>query len=176
MTKEELTERFYQNHKEFIECINSFSDNDFIFSKNGKWTPGQQLDHVFLCLKPLEQVLSSKSFIEQKFGTITRPVLSYDEVIRDYKTALSKGGKAPERFVPETVDLNRKAALVNDTNDVLKTISRQLESYTETELDSLVLPHPLLNNLTIREMFYLIAYHATHHLNQTKQNLTNAEH
>jgi len=52
---------------------------------------------------------------------------------------------------------------------VLLVIGELLEQFTEEELDTLSLPHPLLGILSIREMFYLISYHPSHHLAQTKQ-------
>jgi hypothetical protein len=93
------------------------------------------------------------------------------DVTSNYKNALEKGGKAPLRFVPEKIDVSKRSKLVGDLVEILNTICQNLDTYTESELDVLVLPHPLLWNLTIREMFYLMTYHATHHLNQTKLNL-----
>ncbi len=171
MNNSELILQFNSNHQQFLQYILSLNDAQFTAAPANKWTPGQQLEHVYLCLKPLAQVLASKEFIQQKFGTINRPATAYDEVIGNYKAALEKGGKAPERFVPAAVELNRKADLIKQTNGMLDTISGQLQTYTDTELDSLAIPHPLLGNLSIREMFYLMTYHATHHLNQTRQNL-----
>ena len=100
MTKQELIENFDHNHKELIDYIDGLTDQEFAYSYQGKWTAGQQLDHVYLCLKPISQVLSSKDFILQKFGKINRPVVGYDQVIENYKASLAKGGKAPDQFVP----------------------------------------------------------------------------
>lgn len=157
MNRQELIERFYENHKTFIEYIISLTDCEFIFSQNKKWTLGQQLEHILLCLKPLEQIAGSKSVIESKFGKTDRPAMSYDSVLSNYMIALEKGGKAPERFVPEKIDFSKRSKLVGDLIEILNTICQNLETYTEGELDVLVLPHPLLGNLTIREMFYLIS-------------------
>lgn len=169
--KSDLIQQFKTNHEEFLEYISSLSDTDFMRSVNGKWTPGQQLEHVYLCLVPMAKVLPSKQYILEKFGAIDRNVLDYDEVIKTYKTALNAGGKAPEKFVPGVVIIDRKAVLTEDSNQILKAIDLSLDGYSEEELDTLVLPHPLLGKLTIREFFFMMAYHATHHLNQTKLNL-----
>lgn len=166
-----LIANFNNTHQQFLQYMQALNDVEFSAAPANKWTPGQQLEHVYLCLKPLAQVLASKEFIQQKFGTINRPTANYDEVISNYKAALEKGGKAPDRFVPAAVEVTRKADLIKLTNQMLDTISSQLQTYTDTELDSLAIPHPLLGNLSIREMFHLMTYHATHHLNQTKQNL-----
>jgi len=44
-----------------------------------------------------------------------------------------------------------------------------LENYTELELDSITIPHPLLGKLTIREMFYVMSYHPLHHKMQIQE-------
>jgi hypothetical protein len=84
---------------------------------------------------------------------------------------LNHGGKAPDRFVPEKFDLLNKPLLTNKLYDLLLRIGQHFENYTEEELDSLVLPHPLLGRLTIRELFYVMTDHAVHHHKQVIRNL-----
>lgn len=170
MTTQQLTEKFYQNHKDFATYISSLSDKEFNYAPNGKWTAGQQLAHVYLCLLPISQALHSKDFIFQKFGQIDRPTLSYDHVIENYRKGLEAGGKAPGQFLPQDVGLQEREELLDKLETILSTINQQLSNYSEQELDTLVLPHPFLGKLTIREFFFLMTYHATHHLQQTQQN------
>jgi hypothetical protein len=159
------------NHKTFVAYINNLSEDEFMFSRNSKWTPGQQLAHVALCIKPLAQVLPAKAVIGQKFGKTDRKTLSYDEIVSTYYLALEKGGKAPERFVPEKIDFSKRNELANGLLSDLESMNQAIGKYAEQELDSLLLPHPLLGNLTIREMLYLMSCHAIHHHEKTKQNL-----
>lgn len=171
MTKSALIEQFCKKHEEFSAYINSLSDVDFMFIHKDKWSAGQQLEHVYLCVAPFTYALASKEFVEQKFGKVNRPIWSYEEVVIRYTNALQNGGKAPERFVPSMVELNKKEELTNALKETLKVITQHWENFSETELDTLMLPHPLLGNMTIREMFYLMSDHAIHHLDQTKKNL-----
>lgn len=168
MTKRKLIETFYNNHQEMIDFVNSLTDEQFIYSHDGKWTAGQQFSHVYLTLLPFPKVLSSKDYIVQKFGKINRSTWDYNTVIENYfKTSL----QAPQQYLPEQVSPEQKATITVDIQKVILSIQHLLDQYTDEELDSLVLPHPLLGNLTIREMFYLMTYHATHHLKQTVSNL-----
>lgn len=173
MTKQQLISEFVQNHIEFNNYINALTEVEFAYSNQGKWTAGQQLEHVYLCLYPISQALASKEFILHKFGKTDRSSLSYDEIIDNYKAALAQGGKAPDRFVPGAFDPADKSKVSSQLLELLETIAQQLDGYTNEELDSLLLPHPLLGNLTITEMFYLMTYHATHHHRQTELNLHN---
>ncbi|MBX2932023.1 MAG: DinB family protein [Chitinophagaceae bacterium] len=168
MTKQELIKAFYDNHKEMSDYINSLTDEQFVFSHNDKWTAGQQFSHVYLALLPFPKILPSKEFIVQKFGKIDRPIWSSDTVIENY---FKTSRQAPQQFLPEQVSSEQKATITADLQKITLTIHQLLDQYTDEELDTLVIPHPLLGKLTIREMFYLMAYHATHHLNQTKENL-----
>lgn len=168
MTKNELIETFFKNHQELVAYINGLTDEQFEASYNGKWTPGQHLSHVYLTLMPFPRVLSSKDFIIEKFGMINRSTWDFDTVIENYlKTSL----KAPQQFLPEPVTPVQKSIISADIEKAVQTIQQLLGTYSEEELDTLVLPHPLLGNLTIREMFYLMAYHPTHHLKQAERNL-----
>ena len=168
MTKRKLIETFYNNHQEMIDFVNSLTDEQFTRSYDGKWTAGQQFSHVYLTLLPFPKVLSSKDFIVQKFGKIKRLTWDYDTVIENYfKTSL----QAPQQYLPEQVSLEEKVTITADIQKVIRSIQDLLDQYTDEELDLLVLPHPLLGNLTIREMFYLMSYHAIHHLKQTISNL-----
>jgi hypothetical protein len=171
MDTDDLTRQFHERHRELVEYISSLSDHDFVLSRNGKWSPGQQLDHVVKCIAPLAKAIGSKPFIESKFGKVQRAGLSYDEVIATYRQGLGNGGKAPERFLPEPVDLTKREQLAVELMNSVSALVDSLESYSEEELDSLVLPHPFLGNLTIREMLCLMAYHAEHHREKTKENL-----
>jgi uncharacterized damage-inducible protein DinB len=171
MTTQELMQQFYASHKELIDYVAALSQDKFVYSANGKWTPGQQLAHIHLCLLPISQALSSKEFIKTKFGSIDRTTMSYDETVNTYTGGLTAGGKAPDRFLPGKVTIEQKENIIADLYTLLATISKQVQEYTDEELDTLVLPHPFLGKLTIREMLSLMTYHATHHLEQTKRNL-----
>jgi len=171
MTKLVLIETFCKNHEEFSSYINSLSDADFIFAAKDKWSAGQQLEHIYLCIVPFTKALASKEYIEQKFGKVNRPLWNHEEVKVRYTNVLQNGGKSPTNFVPTIVELNKKAELTTALKETLKTISQHWETFADEELDTLLLPHPLLGTMTIREMFYLMADHATHHMNQTKKNL-----
>lgn len=171
VTKKELIERFYKNHQELIAYVNSLPQDRFNFSNDGKWTAGQQLNHVYLCLLPFPKLLASKEIILQKFGKIDRTLWDYDTVIEKY---FQTTRKTLERFLPEqAITSEQKIKITESFKEILLTIQQLLSGYTEDELNSLALPHPLLGSLTIREMFYLMTFHARHHLRQVEETLAN---
>ncbi|MBK7388901.1 MAG: DinB family protein [Bacteroidetes bacterium] len=171
MTKLELLKNFTEKHVKLTEFISSLPDIQFAISRHGKWSPGQQLSHVNLCLKPILKALIAKGYLLQKFGKLTRATFDYDTVISKYTAALNNGGKAPDQFVPEEVTVSDKKELIAEMEMLLKSINDSTGHYTDEELDAMIMPHPLLGQLSISEMFHLMTYHAEHHLNQTVLNL-----
>lgn len=167
MTKQELIKTFYDNHLEVVDYINTLTDDQFTSSHNGKWTAGQQYNHIYLTILPFTRALASKDFILQKFGKINRPTWDYDTVIENY---FKTSRQAPQQYLPEETGAEQRTKITAGINETLEVIQQHLEQFTEEELDTLILPHPLLGSLTIREMFYLMGYHAIHHLKQIVQN------
>jgi len=151
-----------------IDYIHTLTDEQFLYSYKGKWTAGQQFQHVSLTITPFLKALFSKESIIEKFGKINRPTWDYDTVIENY---FKTSRQAPQPFLPEPVSVEQKEEIAAGIRKDLLSIQQLLEQYTDDELDTFVLPHPLLGKLTIREMFYLMGYHATHHLRQTVQHL-----
>jgi len=175
MNTQQLLTQFETNHRGLVSYITSLTDEQFTLSTNGKWTPGQQLEHVYKCNQPLAFLFANKPVIETKFGKIERTRWSHADVKEKYTAALAAGGKAPERFVPAEVTPAQKAELAEKTLNDVSSIVKLLSNYTEEELDNLAIPHPLLGNMSIREMMYLMTDHATHHLEKTKENLSAVE-
>lgn len=171
MSRQSILIPFTESHMQFTAEIAGLPTDVFVASKNGKWSPGQQLYHVILCLRPIVKALNAKGYLMQKFGNLKRVSNDFNTVVELYKSALNSGGKAPDQYVPDEVLLSERTQYLQEMQVLLSAISESLNSYTDEELDTIIMPHPLLGNLAISEMFYLMTYHASHHLEQTKQNL-----
>jgi hypothetical protein len=172
MTQQELIDKLKENHTAFTDYINSLTIEEFMLSRNEKWTAGQQLDHIRISVKPVTQALAMpKMGLRAMFGKANRPSKSYDELVAKYKLKLQEGGVATSRFIPEEVSFDQKEELIKAVNDIVNKLCKQLFDYSEKDLDELILPHPLLGKLTLREMMYFTMYHVTHHYTATGKNL-----
>ena len=170
MEKQELAERFTRNHLQLVDFVTALSPAQQQFKAGEKWTALQQLHHIVLVLQPIDFILGSKEKMEEKFGTISRGGMSYDELLQNYFRGLSNGGKAPERFLPAasaTLNLEEISATIKN---LLAHISEQLNGFSEADMDRIAVPHPFLGNLSLREMLYLMSYHPIHHLNQIREH------
>ncbi len=174
MNKQEIIGKLNENYNSFIEFVNSLSEDEFVLNQNEKWTAGQQLGHIVLSVKAILQVFSmDQSMIDQNFGSTDRLSLTYEVLLHNYLEKLEAGGKAPERYLPQPVLQEQKQSLVENLEKMILSLASKIENFTEQDLDRLQIPHPLLGNLTMREMLYNVIYHVEHHHQATKQNLTN---
>lgn len=173
MNKEEIIKLLMDKHQQFIEYIIALNASDYNLNKNNKWNAAQQLEHIVLCVKPLVQVYSmERDTIKKMFGSTNRASESYDALIEKYKEKLLQGGKAPEKFVPIKNSEASKESLIESLKNMLEILCISIDSFSEKELDELCIPHPLLGNLTLREMLYNAISHVEHHHQSTIRNLT----
>ena len=89
-----------------------------------------------------------------------------------YQLKSIAGVKAPDRFVPETITIDQAHNLIEKLTFLVKEFGRQIETFSEQELNGLLIPHPSLGSLTLREMFYNVAYHVEHHHLKVIENLS----
>lgn len=172
MNLSELKSNLLESHRSFISTINGLSDEEFIFSANGKWTAGQQAEHLLLSVKPLNKILAMpKLTVKVMFGTANRPSKTYEALVQKYETKLAEGGKATVQFVPPVVELKQKEILLSELLSRAEKLCRQLDDFTEEQMDEYILPHPLLGKLTLREMMHFTIHHVGHHQKITLRNL-----
>jgi hypothetical protein len=173
MQKQELVNQLTGNHQSFVTYVLSLSEADFTKSENGKWTAGQQLDHLYRSAKPLVLAFSLPPFIVKLlFGKANRPSKTYEEIVQKYEGTLANGAKASGSFVPKTIAFEKRTPLVNSLLQVVQKITSRVANYNEQLLDEVVLPHPLLGKMTAREMLYFTIYHVSLHQKITQRNLS----
>jgi hypothetical protein len=172
MNKTEIKDSLEKGYLIFAKYISELSKDEFSFTHQSKWSAGQQLKHIVLCVNPLVQVFGMpKAMIEQNFGTTEIPSRTYDKLLADYLEKLNQGGKAPNQYVPEIVSENEKLELLKTLPKLIDKLNIEIENFTEKDLDTLCIPHPLLGKITLREMLYNAIYHVEHHQKMTESNL-----
>jgi len=145
-------------------------DNDlWEIGPEGKWTAGQQVLHLLQSIKPLNMALSLPKFLlKYKYGIANRPVRDYDAIVtrylerlKDYKNIVSPYSK--EMKVPKLKD---KQYLINRLKVESKKLQHKTKKLSNKHLDTLILPHPLMGKMPIRELIMWTAYHTEHHSKQ----------
>jgi hypothetical protein len=171
MDKTKLKEELTLHHANFINSIQFLPKEQWQISYNNKWSAAQQLDHIVKSVSPVKLALSLPAFIlKLVFGKANRESKSYDELVVKYKIKLSAGGRASGKFVPPP-KTDSVESLSTKLKEVVHALATKIDSFSEEQLDHLILPHPLLGKLTLREMLYFTIYHVQHHHHQIKTNL-----
>jgi len=172
MTTQKLKIALSEEHLSFISFIETLDDDKFTLSKEEKWSAGQQLEHIHLSIKPLLQVFSTpKIILKTVFGKGSGASRTYDEVVESYHKVLEEGGKATAKYVPKTMPLKNRSYTVEGLKNVIEKLIDKLNNSNDQELDEILVPHPLLGKMTIREMLYFTLYHVRHHHQVATQNL-----
>lgn len=149
----------------FIAHIAGLDEAGFQVQPDGKWSAGQNLDHLVRSIKPLNTAYGLPVFLLRRlFGTANRPSRTYEALVEKYKARLAAGGRAGAAFVPGIVMFERKSRLMKTYLKRRNRLIRQMARFSEEELDGLILPHPLLGKLTLREMLFFTIHHNHHHL------------
>ena len=163
--KIEIIEALDKNVNAFNEFILPLGKEEFENTKDGKWSAGQNLDHLILAIRPLQPAFSLPKFVlKVLFGKANRPSGSYEAVVEKYKSKLAAGGKASGRFIPKAILLNEKDSVVKKYDRQKEKLIKKIKKQSEEKLDNYILPHPLLGKITLREMLFFTIYHNEHHL------------
>ncbi len=164
MTRAEIIQHLKGNHEEFITTIESLLETQFNFAPEGKWNAGQTLDHLYRAVSTLSMGMMLPKFsFATLYGVSNRPSKSYDDLVKKYQQKLTEGGKAHGRYLPEKISFANQQRAHAALRKAVNSICKNLDGYSEAQLDHYILPHPLLGKITIREMMYFTMYHAEHH-------------
>jgi hypothetical protein len=135
-----------------------------------KWSAAEQLDHLIRSVKPLNQgMLLPKFIIGWIFGKRKRDEYSFGEIRDQYLQKLDTGYKASGRYIPGQRSTDAKVKMLERYDKEKTTLIKRLNSWTEEDVSAILLPHPVLGKVTVREMMFFTIYHTTHHLQQLKE-------
>lgn len=142
------------------------------------WTAFEQLDHLNTAVGAVAKGFAApKLVLRLRFGRSKRLGLSYIQLRDAYRARLAAGGRASGAFIPKAADPaaapieRRRDALVERWRRRNGRLRNSMGSWSEKQLDTIRLPHPLLGKITAREMLYFAIYHAGHHVAATKRRL-----
>jgi len=102
--------------------------------------------------------------IGYKFGKPNRPSREYLELVEYYQNKLGDfNGPAPSAYSPSKVKFVNSQRNVKHLKDAVHQLIKKLESWSGSDMDKYIFPHPLMGKVTVREMLYFTIYHAEHH-------------
>ncbi|RIA09541.1 DinB family protein [Flavobacteriaceae bacterium MAR_2010_72] len=174
MEKEAIAELLDEKHQMLIDWLASQDDEKWEQGPEGKWTTGQQALHLLQSIKPLNDALSLPKFIlRYKFGKANRPVRDYQTVVTRYQERLKdvqEGMVSPYSKGMRIPKLNDKKYLLNRLQVESKKLQYKTRRLSDVNLDSVILPHPLMGKMPVRELLMWTAHHVEHHTKQLEQH------
>lgn len=166
---------------ELQEALTNAFDEVTVFIKNqdgdlfeassaeGKWSTGEQLEHLIKSVAPINLgLVLPKKVLKWKYGTTDRDEMNYDQLKDLYLSKLEAKAKATKPYIPKLIPSSRKNELLKKYQTEKNKLIKALNKWDEDIISEIVAPHPILGNLTIRELMFFTVYHTYHHLDSIK--------
>lgn len=166
MTKEEIADLLEEKHQVLFNWLESQPDDNWEKGPDEKWTVGQQILHLVSSLQLLNNALSyPRFFLKYKFGLCNREPRAYNTIVKRYQEKLLNNKDKAKVFnqklkKPLQKDRERLLTRLQIQN---KKLQYKLRKISDVNLDTLVIPHPLMGKMTIREIIMWTAHHTEHH-------------
>ena len=173
MTKTEVSEILEQKHQTLYKWLKSHPNENWVKGPQGKWNTGEHIVHLIQSENALNKALwLPKFYLKYKFGTNNRDNRTYDQIVKKYqdKLAANPGVVANTSRKMPTITLSNKEFYISKLEKEKKKLIKKFQKWTEQDLDTYLLPHPLLGRMTIREIVIWTAYHTEHHYKILKSN------
>ena len=173
MTKAEIVDLLEKKHQELFDLIENQDEENWLKGPENKWTFGQHVLHLADSIALLNKAMSYPKFIlKYKFGTSNRETRSYDVVAKKYEEKLAANQERSRQFniKLKTPTLKEKAFLVNKLKVQNKKLQYKTNKWKDKDLNNLLIPHPLMGRMTVREIVMWTAHHTAHHTNILKEN------
>lgn len=166
MDKETIANLLEEKNLSLLDWLEHQDSEKWEKGPEGKWTTGQQALHLLQSIKPLNDALSMPKFLlRYKFGKSNRELRDYESIVKKYQDRLNevqgKTFKASQNMkVPTLKDKKYILCRLQVENKKLQYKTKKISDKT---LDTLILPHPLMGKMPIREIIMWTAHHIEHH-------------
>ncbi|MGJ8593265.1 MAG: DinB family protein [Aquaticitalea sp.] len=172
MDKVLIADLLEEKNRLLLSYLEQQTPEKWLKGPEGKWTTGQQALHLLQSIKPLNDALSMPKFVLRfKFGKANREVRDYDTIVKRYQERLidahGKTFKGSQHMI--VPNLRDKTYLMNRLQVENKKLQYKTKRISDKNLDTIVLPHPLMGKMPVREIIMWTAHHIEHHTNTLKE-------
>jgi hypothetical protein len=176
-SKPEIIAGFTTKWTEITELVNRTDSTNFTYKSAPEvWSVAEEFDHVIKVAAAVSSSLKVSPFIlKWKFGKPNRPIRTYDQMLHKFTTALASiGGKAvaPSGFTATEGKIFDKEDMLKHWDSTLLKFDQRIHKWSDKNLDKVLLPHPLLGKMMVREFLYFTHIHTEHHRKSLAKKLT----
>lgn len=173
MDKVEIADLIEEKHQELFSWLEKQPIENWTKGPNDKWTTGQHVRHLVNSLQLLNNVLSyPRFFLKYKFGTSNRASRDYKTIANYYDEKLLESSEITEKINRKVKKptVEQRERLLTRLQIQQKKLQYKTKKISEKNLDTLVVPHPVMGKLTIREVIMCTAHHTEHHFKILEKN------
>jgi len=150
------------------DWFNAIPAADFFHREGEAWSASDNVDHLIKAINPISKAMRlPKIALHTMFGKPERESRSYAEICSIYQAEIAKGAVASGSFLPKqetpTDPENSKTNLLDKLSRSFDKLETAIEKWDDSALDQVQLPHPIIGNLTMREMLFFTIYHNLRH-------------
>ncbi|MBP7589599.1 MAG: DinB family protein [Thermoanaerobaculia bacterium] len=159
-------------HAESETYLAAIPAAEFAAPQGEKWSPADHVRHLAKSTYPLVGALGlPKLLLGLRFGRSRTGSRSLLEIREIYRATLRETGATAGRFAPSAQAAPADPAawqqeVLAKWRGAVSGLALRIPRWSEPALDRYRLPHPLLGQLTVREMLLFTVYHNVHHLEQ----------
>jgi DinB superfamily len=154
----------YEAAQQLSQLVEEVNEAAFFAPFGEKWSIGQNIQHLSQSAQLLLGGLAmTPAQIMAQFGPADQPTRSLETMVELYTGLLSQGVKAPRPFIPQLPENPQKTPVMQHFLTLHEALEGAFGNWSKADLDSHSIPHPVLKNISLREMSYFIAYHVGHH-------------
>mgnify|MGYP003683699677 CR=1 FL=1 len=171
MNKQEIIDLLEAKHQELFDWIKKQPLENWEKGPTEKWTTSQHILHLVNSLQLLNKALSYPKFIlKYKFGTCNRASRNYEAVAKKYQQKLIENQDRARIFNQKLKKptLQEREHLLTKFQIQQKKLQYKTKKISDKNLDILIIPHPLMGKMTIREIIMWTAHHTEHHTETLK--------
>lgn len=171
MNKVEIVGLLEEKHKDLFNWLENQPKENWDLGPQKKWTTGQHIQHLVNSLQLLNNALSYPRFLlKYKFGTCNRQPRDYNTIVKKYQSKLSENKERAKTFNQnlKKPTLLERERLLTKYQIQQKKLQFKTQKISDKNLDLLVIPHPLMGKMTIREIIMWTAHHTEHHTETLK--------
>lgn len=149
----------------FIDRTDNLSEEQFHTRVHEKWSVAEVTQHLYLSARPVARLMTGPREVLLPWGKADWPSRTYAELASAYSEILETGVKAPVAMSPRLEDMQvEKRMLMERFAGIYQALIAASETWSEQELATYCIPHPVLGKLTVQEMLIFTSIHTQHHL------------
>ena len=174
-TQEEILKAMGEEITAVYDFFRGIAEDKFYDAPAEVWSAADNLVHLIKSCKPVAQGLNApKLALRMRFGMAEHASKTFAALRAQYvDVALAGGAEAGGPYLPEVKEKTavERERILNKWQSVGQDLVKGIGKWSENDLEKYQVQHPLLGDMTVREIIFFTLYHNMHHVNDTQRLL-----